>query len=163
VVATGLEAPTDAAARGPERPGSGDAGAGDVGAGDVGTGDVGTVDAGTGDVGTRDARAGDVGTRDARAGDADPRWSEVKRLWVDPSQRGRGLATGLLQAAVTEAGRAGADGVRLSVWDWRRNAIAVYERLGFVEVESWDPRANLVCMQRPTHPFPAGEADAHAG
>jgi putative acetyltransferase len=74
--------------------------------------------------------------------------AEVKRLWTDPAFRGRGVASGLVGAALAHAARSGADTVRLSVWSWRTSAIALYERLGFTVTESWDEREQLVCMQR---------------
>ncbi|MFI0723069.1 GNAT family N-acetyltransferase [Streptomyces sp. NPDC021224] len=74
--------------------------------------------------------------------------SEVKRLWTDPALRGRGIASTLLGAAFTRSAAAGATAVRLSVWNWRTDAIALYERLGFTVVESWDERDALVCMER---------------
>jgi putative acetyltransferase len=73
---------------------------------------------------------------------------EVKRLWVEPEARGRGAAKLLLLEAAARATAAGA-GLRLSVWEWRRTAIALYERLGFTRVPSWDSRAGLVCLERP--------------
>jgi putative acetyltransferase len=71
---------------------------------------------------------------------------ELKRLWVDPAHRGQGVAKALVLAALDEA-----DGrpVRLSVWRWRTAALALYARLGFTEVEPWDPRPGLVCLRRP--------------
>lgn len=73
---------------------------------------------------------------------------EIKRLWTDPAFRGRGVASALLDAALAHAAQAGADAVRLSVWEWRTGAIALYERLGFTVTESWDRRDQLVCMRR---------------
>lgn len=73
---------------------------------------------------------------------------EVKRLWTDPAFRGRGIASALLDAALAHAAHSGADGVRLSVWEWRTGAIALYKRLGFTVAESWDRRDQLVCMRR---------------
>lgn len=76
-----------------------------------------------------------------RAGDE----VELKRLWVDQTYRGHGVATALVLAALDEAG---GRPVRLSVWHWRGTAIALYERLGFAVVESWDPRPGVVCLRR---------------
>jgi len=73
---------------------------------------------------------------------------ELKRLWVDPDNRGRGVARALTEAALERARLVGAQVVRLSVWRWRAGAVALYERLGFTVVESWDPRDGLVCMER---------------
>jgi putative acetyltransferase len=36
----------------------------------------------------------------------------------------------------------------LSVWKWREDAIALYERLGFTVRESWDERDQLLCLER---------------
>ncbi|GGN34351.1 hypothetical protein GCM10011578_075160 [Streptomyces fuscichromogenes] len=74
--------------------------------------------------------------------------SEIKRVWTDPAFRGRGIASELLAAALAHAAAGGADTVRLSVWDWRAGAIALYERFGFAVTESWDERGRLVCMER---------------
>jgi ribosomal protein S18 acetylase RimI-like enzyme len=73
---------------------------------------------------------------------------EVKRLWTAPEFRGRGIAADLVGAALAQAVDGGADTVRLSVWQWRSAAIALYERLGFTVTESWDERDQLVCMER---------------
>jgi putative acetyltransferase len=74
---------------------------------------------------------------------------EIKRLWTDPAHRGRGVAAGLLGAALTQAADSGVHTVRLSVWEWRAAAIGLYERFGFVVAESWDGRDRLVCMTAP--------------
>ncbi|MEU5155536.1 GNAT family N-acetyltransferase [Glycomyces sp. NPDC021274] len=74
--------------------------------------------------------------------------SEVKRLWTDPAFRSRGIASGLVNAALAHAAESGASTVRLSVWQWRAGAIALYERLGFTVAESWEERDQLVCMER---------------
>jgi putative acetyltransferase len=74
--------------------------------------------------------------------------SEVKRLWTDPAFRGRGVASGLVGAALTHAAESGVSTVRLSVWRWRADAIALYERLGFTVAESWEERDQLVCMEK---------------
>jgi putative acetyltransferase len=73
---------------------------------------------------------------------------EVKRLWTDPAARGRGVASGLVAAALAYAERTGVRTVRLSVWSWRAGAIALYERLGFTVAEPWEAREQLVCMRR---------------
>ena len=74
--------------------------------------------------------------------------SEIKRLWTEPAFRGRGVASGLLDAAIAHAAEIGAGAVRLSVWKWRTGAIALYERFGFAVTGSWDERDQLVCMER---------------
>jgi putative acetyltransferase len=74
--------------------------------------------------------------------------SEIKRLWTDPAFRGRGIASGLVGAALAHAAESGVGTVRLSVWNWRTGAIALYERFGFAVTESWEDRDQLVCMER---------------
>ncbi|MCD9879826.1 GNAT family N-acetyltransferase [Streptomyces guryensis] len=73
---------------------------------------------------------------------------EVKRLWTAPAFRGQGVASSLVGAALAHAADSGVSTVRLSVWQWRAGAIALYERLGFTVTESWDGRDQLVCMER---------------
>ena len=73
---------------------------------------------------------------------------EVKRLWTAPAFRGQGVASSLVGAALEHAADSGVSTVRLSVWQWRAGAIALYERLGFTVTESWDGRDQLVCMER---------------
>lgn len=80
--------------------------------------------------------------------DSAPGRHEVKRLWTAPEFRGQGIASRLVGAALAHAGESGAEAVRLSVWDWRTGAIALYERLGFTVTASWDERDGLVCMER---------------
>ena len=74
--------------------------------------------------------------------------TEVKRLWVDPAWRGRGVAKALVGAALRHAADTGVGSVRLSVWRWREDAIGLYQRLGFVREASWDDRPGLVCLRR---------------
>lgn len=75
---------------------------------------------------------------------------EIKRLWTAPASRGQGVASALVTAALTQAAASGAvRTVRLSVWQWRTDAIALYERLGFTVTAPWDVRDQLVCMERP--------------
>ncbi len=81
---------------------------------------------------------------DDASGDA----AEIKRLWVDPAVRGRGIGSALLRAALDHARRAQIGVIRLSVWRWRVDALALYARFGFTEVISWDSRDQVVCMRR---------------
>ncbi|AQX81333.1 hypothetical protein BWO91_16390 [Plantibacter flavus] len=73
---------------------------------------------------------------------------ELKRLWVAPDARRRGVAATLLEAATTVSRQRGDVAVRLSVWRWRSAAIALYRRSGFVAVASWDGRPGLDCFVR---------------
>lgn len=72
---------------------------------------------------------------------------EPKRVWVDPAARGTGAGSALLNAALT---RDKQRPLRLTVWRWRDDAIRLYSRRGFQAVASWDPRPDLICMERRT-------------
>ena len=69
---------------------------------------------------------------------------EIKRLWADPSARGRTVGSALLDAVLQEH----QGPVRLSVWDWRDAAMRLYLARGFIRVPSWDEQPRLVCMER---------------
>ncbi|WP_053386606.1 GNAT family N-acetyltransferase [Leucobacter japonicus] len=79
--------------------------------------------------------------------------SELTRLWADPAARGRGVASALVDTAATHARSIGTLALRLSVWEWRSPAIALYERRGFTRVDSWDERPQLVCMEHRLAPL----------
>ncbi|MEJ8641416.1 GNAT family N-acetyltransferase [Streptomyces sp. MS1.HAVA.3] len=88
---------------------------------------------------------------------------ELKRLWTDPECRGRGIASALLAAGVAHGEEQGAGTVRLTVWNWRADAIALYAKLGFRVTASWEAREDLVCMEYRTvapAPCPRGAGDA---
>ena len=68
---------------------------------------------------------------------------EIKRVWVEPAARGRGVGSVLLEAALGLRELP----TRLSVWDWRHDAIRLYRRHGFADVPSWEQRERLLCME----------------
>ncbi|MFD6076346.1 GNAT family N-acetyltransferase [Streptomyces hydrogenans] len=73
---------------------------------------------------------------------------EVKRVWVEPEARGRGLAGALMGEALRRAAAAGAPAVRLTVWEWREGPLALYRKLGFEPADSWDDRPGLLCLEK---------------
>ncbi|MFJ5137255.1 GNAT family N-acetyltransferase [Streptomyces sp. NPDC088707] len=74
---------------------------------------------------------------------------EIKRLWVEPEARRKGLAKALMSEALRRAAASGAPAVRLTVWSWREEPLALYRSLGFGTVASWDERPDLLCLEKP--------------
>jgi len=60
--------------------------------------------------------------------------AEIKRVWVDPSARGLGLARRLLADLEARARAAGAPAVELDTNRTLTEAIALYRSIGYVEV-----------------------------
>jgi putative acetyltransferase len=80
---------------------------------------------------------------------------ELKRFYVEPECRRRGVADALIGALLTYAARRNASVVRLETGDKQEAAIAFYRRHGFVEVPRFEPyldSATSVCMQRAVAP-----------
>ncbi|MDH3702943.1 MAG: GNAT family N-acetyltransferase [Alphaproteobacteria bacterium] len=76
-----------------------------------------------------DVPAGCVGLRPLAAGGE----AEMKRLFVRPDFRGRGVASRLVQAVIDAARQNGVSTLRLDTWPPRMaQADAMYRRLGFV-------------------------------
>ncbi|MFI1977930.1 MULTISPECIES: GNAT family N-acetyltransferase [Streptomyces] len=91
------------------------------------------------------APAGCVVLKAPRAGRA----PEIKRLWVSPEARRKGLAKALMAEALRRAAAGGAPAVRLTVWSWRDEPLALYRSLGFAVVDPWDDRPDLLCLEKP--------------
>ncbi|TNC11726.1 GNAT family N-acetyltransferase [Methylobacterium terricola] len=58
-------------------------------------------------------------------------WAEIKRMWVIPAARGRGLSRAILEHLETEVRSAGISLIRLETGISNRDALALYERAGF--------------------------------
>jgi ribosomal protein S18 acetylase RimI-like enzyme len=71
--------------------------------------------------------------------------AEVKRMWVAPSYRGRGLATRLLEHLEGLVASSGRDVVVLDTNDGLTEAIALYDKQGYERVERYNdnPHARL--------------------
>jgi ribosomal protein S18 acetylase RimI-like enzyme len=63
--------------------------------------------------------------------------SEMKRLFVRPPARGRGLATELINSLIDEARRNGYDEIRLDTLPMMGDAQSLYESLGFEDIEPY--------------------------
>src|SRR6266478_5956696 len=79
----------------------------------------------------------------------DPAVCEIKRLYVRPAFCGRGLGRRLAQRAVEEARAIGYSAIRLDTLPVMRNAIKLYEELGFVRCGAYydTPLAETIFME----------------
>ena len=84
----------------------------------------------------------------ARSGDG--RSARLNRIYVDAEWRGSGLASGLLDTVVGEAGQRGATHLELTVFERNSRALAFYKRAGFAAIGSTtfmvgeDPQTDVV-------------------
>ncbi|MCY1126287.1 GNAT family N-acetyltransferase [Frigidibacter sp. RF13] len=80
------------------------------------------------------ARHGGVAVGCVSAHPFGPGIAELKRLFVLPSQRGMGLGRALFETIVARMSEWGYPTVRLDTATYLTDAIALYRRLGFVEI-----------------------------
>lgn len=66
-------------------------------------------------------------------------YAEIKRMYVRPAFRGRGLGSLMLDHLVAHARRHGLTVIRLETGIHQREAIALYERRGFRKIRPFGP------------------------
>ena len=79
-------------------------------------------------------------------------WVEIKRMWVVPAARGRGLSTAILTRLLAEAKGHGASVARLETGVASHAALALYRSAGFAEREpfaDYKPDPLSVFMEKP--------------
>lgn len=82
----------------------------------------------------------------------DPTTVEVKRMYVDPEMRGRGVATEILGHLESAARTMGAERLVLETGIYQEEAIGLYSRAGFKAVDCFDEYAGVptsVCFEKP--------------
>ena len=65
--------------------------------------------------------------------------AEIKRMFVQPEQRGRGLARRVLEALEREALRRGFDRIRLETGERQPEAMSLYRSAGYGEIDKFGP------------------------
>lgn len=74
--------------------------------------------------------------------------ARLGRVIVKPALRGRGLASAVLDLALAEARRLGADVIRLNVVSSNEPAIRAYRRAGFTAADAIPDRPDVTVMER---------------
>ncbi len=79
-----------------------------------------------------------------------PRVCEMKRLYVQPAARGRGIARALVRRLFREARGMNYKTMKLDTLERMEGAVALYESMGFVRTEPYveNPFSDAVFMER---------------
>jgi putative acetyltransferase len=78
-------------------------------------------------------------------------WAELKRMWVVPEMRGRGISRAMLELLETNAREAGVRWLRLETGIENHAALALYQRAGFTRCDpfgDYRPDPLSVFMQK---------------
>ena len=77
--------------------------------------------------------------------------AEIKRVWVQPEYRGKGIATKLMVAVEEKARCMGFERAVLQTREIMTDAVALYEKLGYSRIENYPPYDKLdgaVCFAK---------------
>ena len=77
--------------------------------------------------------------------------AEIKRVWVQPEYRGKGIATKLMVAVEEKARCMGFERAILQTREIMTDAVALYEKLGYSRIENYPPYDKLdgaVCFAK---------------
>jgi ribosomal protein S18 acetylase RimI-like enzyme len=85
------------------------------------------------------ARAGEVGVGCVALRPLDDTMAEVKRMYVDPASRGKGVGRALMEALIAGARARGYETVRLGTLEEMTVAQGLYRSLGFRPIERYRP------------------------
>ncbi|OGU12944.1 MAG: hypothetical protein A2X61_09155 [Ignavibacteria bacterium GWB2_35_12] len=74
---------------------------------------------------------------------------EMKRLYIKPEFRGKGIGIKLSEAVIYEAKKIGYDKMRLDTISYMKEAIGIYRKLGFYEIRKYrhNPFSDAVFME----------------
>jgi putative acetyltransferase len=81
----------------------------------------------------------------------DPTSAEVKRMYVEPLQRGRGVGKAVLTALEAAARQLGVERLALETGTYQRAAIALYKGAGFKQIDCWGEYASSptsICFEK---------------
>jgi GNAT superfamily N-acetyltransferase len=84
-------------------------------------------------------------------GRLDDETAEVRRMFVDPAMRGRGLGRTVLAEIERLAADAGYTRIRLETGNLQHAAVALYERSGYRRIPCWGPFVDdpkSVCFEK---------------
>jgi putative acetyltransferase len=68
--------------------------------------------------------------------------AEVKRMYIDPDQRGKGIGRAVLASLEAAARELGVRRLVLETGVYQREAISLYRRAGFTQVDCWGEYAS---------------------
>jgi len=77
--------------------------------------------------------------------------AELKRIYVDPSYRNKGIASRILTFLEQEAARAGFSSLLLETGPMQTESIALYKKLGFYDIEPFGAYIDCpssICMKK---------------